>query len=153
MIVTMCHIWDKMEFGAIFKSEGILIKTRSFRVSIDIVVWTKTKSKEAFVVGYQINKNVNYLGWKLNAKIASMITFKWYKYLNLNTIFWSINKTEIYLSWLKIATPNYASRPFSWHLMRLIAFIWVPTDSTFSSKILVLCLEIIIYNLVSRCKK
>ena len=52
----------------------------------------------------------------------------------------SYNNT--YLPRTKIASSNYSCCVLSWYLIRLVSFKWIPANSTFSVKILVLCLKL-----------
>ena len=69
-----------------------------------------------------------------------------HKYIELRLSLWkNVNCRKcrnifLYLSRLKIATTNNSSSIFSGNLMRLIAFVWVSTNSTLATKVLVLCL-------------
>ena len=49
-------------------------------------------------------------------------------------------KIFLYLSWLKITATNNSSSIFSGNLVWLIAFVWVSTNSTLATEVLVLCL-------------
>ena len=112
----------------------MIFKTSSFRINIDIVVRTKTKPKETKMISRQVNGYVDNL-----CKIKNILSCDWVFEKTLVNCR-KCRNIFLYLSRLKIATTNNSSSIFSGNLMRLIAFVWVSTNSTLATKVLVLCL-------------